>query len=60
VRLLDAPTGKQVLEIKARTSGPAFPMGVVHWIAFHPEGTRIVSGRTDEQVKVWSSERRKP
>ncbi|MHC4400966.1 MAG: hypothetical protein ACYTG0_14920 [Planctomycetota bacterium] len=35
-------------------------MGVVHWIAFHPEGTRIVSGRTDEQVKVWSSERRKP
>jgi WD40 repeat protein len=49
-----------MLDVKAHTSGPMFPMGVVHSLAFGRDGRRLVSGGTDEQIKVWSTERPQP
>ena len=42
----DASTGEKLLEFGQEHHG-------VHWVAFHPDGKRLVSSGWDENVRIW-------
>jgi WD40 repeat protein len=44
--LWDATTGRETHTLKGHTSG-------VMWVAFSPDGKRIVSGSWDNTLKLW-------